>query len=106
GTGARVGVAEEYRYGGTCVIRGCVPKKLFVYASHFPDEFEDAGGFGWTAGPATFDWATLRDNVQREVTRISGVYVDVLDRAGAQHFQSRAVLEGPTPCAFWPRAAP
>ncbi|MGB0087185.1 MAG: glutathione-disulfide reductase [Rhodomicrobiaceae bacterium] len=93
GTGARVAIAEEYRYGGTCVIRGCVPKKLFVYASQFLDEFEDAAGFGWTVFGAHFDWPTLRDNVQREVSRLSGVYVGVLDRAGAEHFLSRAVLE-------------
>ena len=93
GMGARVAIAEEYRYGGTCVIRGCVPKKLFVYASQFRDEFEDAAGFGWTVDGAHFDWPTLRDNVQREVSRLSGVYVGVLDRAGAEHFQSRAVLE-------------
>jgi glutathione reductase (NADPH) len=91
--GARVGIAEEYRYGGTCVIRGCVPKKLFVYASHFRDEFDDAHGYGWTTGPASFDWPALRDNVQREVSRLSGIYIDVLDKAGAEHFQSRAVLE-------------
>src|SRR5687767_15934703 len=70
GTGARVAIAEEYRVGGTCVIRGCVPKKLFVYASHFPEEFADAKGFGWTV-EGTFDWPTLRDNVQREVGRLS-----------------------------------
>ncbi len=93
GMGVRVGIAEEYRYGGTCVIRGCVPKKLFVYASRFRDEFEDAAGFGWTVDDTHFDWPTLRDNVQREVSRLSGVYVNVLDRAGAEHFQSRAVLE-------------
>jgi glutathione reductase (NADPH) len=57
--GARVALAEEYRYGGTCVIRGCVPKKLLVYASHFPEVFEDARGFGWSVGEASFDWATM-----------------------------------------------
>jgi glutathione reductase (NADPH) len=93
GTGARVGIAEEYRYGGTCVIRGCVPKKLFVYASHFADEFADARGFGWSVGETHFDWPTLRDNVQQEVMRISGVYEGVLQRVGAERFHSRAILE-------------
>jgi glutathione reductase (NADPH) len=91
--GARVGIAEEYRYGGTCVIRGCVPKKLFVYASHFHEEFQDAAAFGWSVEGATFDWPTLRDNVQREVSRLSGIYVSLLDGAGVAHFQSRAVLD-------------
>ncbi len=95
GTGARVAMAEEYRVGGTCVIRGCVPKKLFVYASHFPDEFVDSKGFGWTIDRATFDWPTLRDNVQREVARLSGIYTANLARAGAEIIESRAVLEDP-----------
>ena len=94
GTGARVAIAEEYRVGGTCVIRGCVPKKLFVYASHFPEEFADARGFGWTVD-GTFDWPTLRDNVQREVARLSGIYTANLARAGAELLESRAVLEDP-----------
>lgn len=92
-TGARVGIAEEYRYGGTCVIRGCVPKKLFVYASHFRDEFEDAKGFGWTVNAASFDWPALRDAVQSEVGRLSSIYVNLLDGSGVEHFQSRAILD-------------
>jgi glutathione reductase (NADPH) len=92
-TGARVGIAEEYRYGGTCVIRGCVPKKLLVYASHYRDEFEDAAAYGWTLGGASFDWTALRDNVQREVGRLSGAYESLLDGAGVERFQSRAVLD-------------
>jgi glutathione reductase (NADPH) len=92
-TGARVGIAEEYRYGGTCVIRGCVPKKLLVYASHYRDEFEDAAAYGWTVGGASFDWTALRDNVQREVGRLSGAYESLLDGAGVERFQSRAVLD-------------
>ena len=95
GTGARVAIAEEYRVGGTCVIRGCVPKKLFVYASHFPEEFADAKGFGWTVEGAAFDWPALRDNVQREVARLSGIYTANLARAGAELIESRAVLEDP-----------
>jgi glutathione reductase (NADPH) len=95
GSGARVAIAEEYRVGGTCVIRGCVPKKLLVYASHFPDEFADAKGFGWTLEGASFDWPALRDNVQREVARLSDIYAANLERAGAELIQSRAVLEDP-----------
>ena len=71
--GARVAIAEEYRIGGTCVIRGCVPKKLLVYGAEFAQNFADAKGYGWTVGNAVFDWATLRDNVQKEVTRLSGL---------------------------------
>jgi glutathione reductase (NADPH) len=93
GTGARVGIAEEYRYGGTCVIRGCVPKKLFVYASHFADAFEDARAYGWSAGEPRFDWPALRDAVQTEVGRLSGIYENMLERAGAEHLHSRAILE-------------
>lgn len=95
GTGARVAIAEEHRVGGTCVIRGCVPKKLFVYASHFPDEFADAKGFGWSIERASFDWPNLRDNVQREVGRLSAIYAGNLERAGAELIKSRAVLEDP-----------
>jgi glutathione reductase (NADPH) len=95
GTGARVAMAEEYRVGGTCVIRGCVPKKLFVYASHFPEEFADAKGFGWSVERASFDWPTLRDNVQREIARLSAIYTANVARTGAEIFESRAVLEDP-----------
>src|SRR5690349_6235500 len=70
GHGARVMVAEEYRMGGTCVIRGCVPKKLLVYASRFADEFEDAAGYGWTLAEPTFDWSTLIANKDREIARL------------------------------------
>jgi glutathione reductase (NADPH) len=91
--GARVGIAEEYRYGGTCVIRGCVPKKLLVYASHFRHEFEDAKGFGWSVENASFDWPALRDTVQSEVSRLSSIYVNLLDGSGTEHFQSRAILD-------------
>ena len=72
GHGARVAVAEEYRYGGTCVIRGCVPKKLFVYASRFSEEFEDAAGFGWTVGERTFDWERLVDAKDRDLFLAAG----------------------------------
>ena len=90
--GARVAIAEEYRIGGTCVIRGCVPKKLLVYGAEFAQNFADAKGFGWTVGNAAFDWATLRDNVQKEVTRLSGIYTSNLHKAGVTPFEERAEL--------------
>ncbi len=93
--GARVAIAEEYRIGGTCVIRGCVPKKLLVYASEFTQSFKDAAGFGWSVENARFDWPTLRDNVQAEVTRLSGLYRKNLDAAGVTIFEQRAVVAGP-----------
>jgi glutathione reductase (NADPH) len=95
GYGARVAIAEEDRYGGTCVIRGCVPKKLFVYASRFGDEFEDARGFGWTTGDASFDWATLVANKDREIERISRVYEGNLKAKGVATLDTHAVLDGP-----------
>ncbi len=79
GHGARVAVAEEFRVGGTCVIRGCVPKKLLVYGSHFAEDLEDAARFGWTITGKRFDWATLRDNVAAEVDRLNGLYQNTLD---------------------------
>jgi glutathione reductase (NADPH) len=91
--GKRVAIAEEYRFGGTCVIRGCVPKKLFVYASQFPEHFEDAVGYGWTVGESRFDWPTLVANKDREIARLEGLYRSGLERAGAQIIESRAVLE-------------
>lgn len=93
--GAKVAVAEEYRYGGTCVIRGCVPKKLLVYASRFRDEFEDAQGFGWSLAEPTFDWGTLIAAKDKEIARLEVVYKRNLERAGVTTFDSRAVLEGP-----------
>src|ERR1700694_215621 len=72
GHGAKVMVAEEYRMGGTCVIRGCVPKKLFVIGSHIRHEIEDAAGFGWTVGHVAFDWPTPGVNKGREVARVGG----------------------------------
>ena len=90
--GKRVAIAEEYRFGGTCVIRGCVPKKLFVYASQFSEHFADAAGYGWSVPPATFDWPTLIANKDREIDRLEGVYRRGLDNAGAEIFNSRAEL--------------
>lgn len=92
GLGKRVGIAEEYRFGGTCVIRGCVPKKLFVYASQFPESFEDAAGFGWTVPAATFDWPTLIANKDREIARLEKLYQTGVANAGGQTIQSRATL--------------
>ena len=82
--GARVAIAEEYRIGGTCVIRGCVPKKLLVYGAEFAQHLADAPGYGWTVGDASFNWPTLRDNVQKEVTRLSGIYT-IESREGRRH---------------------
>ena len=93
--GNRVGIAEESRYGGTCVIRGCVPKKLYVYASTFPEAFEDAAGYGWSVGEVSFDWPTLRDNKEREITRLEGLYRKGLESNGVEVFATRAVLRGP-----------
>jgi len=91
--GARVMIAEEHRVGGTCVIRGCVPKKLLVYASRFSDEFEDAAGFGWTVPEPTFHWPALIDNVHREVARLEAAYTATLERFNVTLAKSRAVLE-------------
>jgi glutathione reductase (NADPH) len=93
GYGARVMIAEEYRVGGTCVIRGCVPKKLLVYASRFSEEFEDAAGYGWTVPEPTFHWPTLIANVDREVTRLEAAYTSTLERYKVALVKSRAVLE-------------
>ncbi len=93
GHGARVMIAEEYRMGGTCVIRGCVPKKLLVYASHFHQEFEDAAGFGWTVAPPTFDWATLIANKDKEIARLEAAYTVNVEKSGARVLKTRAVLE-------------
>jgi glutathione reductase (NADPH) len=93
--GARVMVAEEYRLGGTCVIRGCVPKKLLVYASRFHGEFEDAAGFGWTVPQASFDWATLIANKDREIARLEAAYGATLNKAGVKIAKTRAVIADP-----------
>ncbi|HEY7246312.1 MAG TPA: glutathione-disulfide reductase [Xanthobacteraceae bacterium] len=93
GYGARVMVAEEYRVGGTCVIRGCVPKKLLVYASRFADDFEDAAGYGWTVEKPVFSWTNLIANKDREIARLEAAYVTTLDRAKVVLTRSRAVIE-------------
>jgi glutathione reductase (NADPH) len=94
-SGARVAVAEEYRVGGTCVIRGCVPKKFMVYASEFPHIAHIAEGYGWSASGATFDWNRFREAKDREIARLSGLYVANLTRSGAEILEGRAVLTGP-----------
>ncbi|CAK9039474.1 Glutathione reductase (GR) (GRase) [Durusdinium trenchii] len=91
--GARVGVAEEYRVGGTCVIRGCVPKKFLVYASEYGHGFKDAEGYGWSAENVSFDWSKLIQNKDDEIDRLNGIYIRNLKNAGAEIFQSRAVLK-------------
>jgi glutathione reductase (NADPH) len=93
GHGARVMIAEEYRMGGTCVIRGCVPKKLLVYASHIHQDIEDAAGFGWTIPPATFDWPTLIANKDKEIARLEAAYTTNVEKAGARVVKTRAVFE-------------
>jgi len=93
GYGAKVMAAEEYRVGGTCVIRGCVPKKLMVYASRFADEFHDAAGFGWNIGEPSFDWATLIRNKDREIGRLEEIYRANLEKAGVELVNSRAEIE-------------
>lgn len=93
--GARVAVAEEYRVGGTCVIRGCVPKKLLVYGSHFAEDLADAKRFGWNTEGASFDWSTLRDNVAAEVDRLEGLYGGIFTSNNVEIFHERAVVSGP-----------
>jgi glutathione reductase (NADPH) len=91
--GARVMIAEEYRIGGTCVIRGCVPKKILVYASRFADEFEDAAAFGWTLQRPSFDWPHLIANKDREIARLEAAYVTTLERNKVKIARTRAVIE-------------
>ncbi len=93
--GAKVGLAEEFRYGGTCVIRGCVPKKLLVYASSFSQNFADAAGFGWEVGETRFDWPRLRAAKEAEITRLEGIYQRNLESAGVTLFHQHAVVASP-----------
>jgi len=92
GHGAKVAIAEEYRFGGTCVIRGCVPKKLLVYASHFHAEHAEAAAYGWDTGPATFSWPRLIANKDREIARLEGLYRSGQESAGVTIFDCRAIL--------------
>jgi len=93
--GAKVAIAEEHRIGGTCVIRGCVPKKLLVYGAHFAEDLEDARRFGWHVEGKKFDWPTLRDNVLAEVTRLSGIYTQTLENNYVTVLPERAIVTGP-----------
>jgi glutathione reductase (NADPH) len=92
--GARVAAAEEYRVGGTCVIRGCVPKKMLVYGAHFAEDLEDAKQFGWDIEGKSFDWVRLRDIVQRDVTRLEGLYGETLSNHDVTVFEERAEITG------------
>src|SRR4051812_48410552 len=94
--GARVAIAEEYKVGGTCVIRGCVPKKLLVYGAHFAEDLNDAAMFGWDVPTKKFDWPVLRDNVLAEVTRIEGAYTETLTNHDVTIFHDRAEITGPS----------
>ena len=91
--GAKVALAEEDRMGGTCVIRGCIPKKLFVYASHFAEDIHDSAGYGWNVGNPTFDWPTLIANKDKEIARLEGLYRKNVEAAGVTIFGDRAVFE-------------
>jgi len=93
--GKKVAVAEEYRPGGTCVIRGCVPKKYLVYGAEFGKAIKESSGYGWTADNVSFDWTVLRDEIQTEVSRLSKIYEGVLERNGAELISERATLAGP-----------
>src|SRR4051812_29475606 len=94
-SGAKVLVAEEHRVGGTCVIRGCVPKKFMVYASEFPEHFETARGYGWEVGETTFDWPRFLRAKDDEIARLSGIYVRNLQNAGAELVHARARVKDP-----------
>ena len=93
--GAKVAVAEEHKVGGTCVIRGCVPKKLLVYGAHFAEDLQDARRFGWDVPKCEFDWAVLRDNVLAEVTRIEAAYATMLENSRVETILQRATITGP-----------
>ena len=93
--GLRVGIAESQYLGGTCVNVGCVPKKLFVYASAFSEEFKTAKGFGWDVGHSNFDWKTLRENKDTEIKRLNGIYGSLLDGAGVELHEGRAAIIDP-----------
>ncbi|WP_057882959.1 glutathione-disulfide reductase [Tsuneonella troitsensis] len=93
--GAKVAVAEEYRVGGTCVIRGCVPKKMLVYGAHFAEDLEDAQAFGWTIDAPKFDWKVLRDNVLKDVDRLNDAYTTTLNNNKVEIILERATLTGP-----------
>jgi glutathione reductase (NADPH) len=93
--GAKVAVAEEYRVGGTCVIRGCVPKKMLVYGAHFAEDIVDAARFGWEIDGCRFNWSTLRDHVLADVKRLEGLYRNTLESHGVEIVEARATVTGP-----------
>ena len=93
--GAKVAVAEEHRVGGTCVIRGCVPKKMFVYGAHFAEDLQDAKNFGWSVENCKFDWTVLRDNVLADVDRLNGLYTQTLENHKVEIVPQRATVSGP-----------
>ena len=95
GLGAKVAVAEDREVGGTCVNVGCVPKKLFVYASHFMEEFHQANGYGWKVDGYSFDWQKLLDNKNKEILRLNDIYRGILERAGVELINARAEVIGP-----------
>src|ERR1700759_3836824 len=90
--GAKVAIAEEHKVGGTCVIRGCVPKKLLVYGAHFAEDLADARRFGWDVPECRFDWPTLRDNVLSEVARLEGLYTETLERHAVEIVREKAKI--------------
>ena len=91
--GAKVATAEDKFMGGTCVNVGCIPKKLFVYASHYKDDFEEARGYGWQPNTAEFEWNTLLANKNQEIARLNGIYEGLLRNAGVTHFSGRARIK-------------
>ena len=93
--GARVAICEESRVGGTCVIRGCVPKKLLVYGAHFADDFEDARSYGWTLGKPDFDWGELIERKNVEIDRLNGIYKRILRENDVTLMEDRGVIVGP-----------
>ena len=95
GFGAKVAIAEERYLGGTCVNVGCIPKKLFVYAAHFAEDFHDAAGYGWQVSETNFDWNTLLNNKNNEIKRLNGIYANLLKRNNVVLYDGRAVLTGP-----------
>src|SRR5512138_516863 len=103
GDGAKVAIIEEHRIGGTCVIRGCVPKKLLVYGAQFAEDLEDAQRFGWRIENPQFDWPTLRDTVLAEVTRLSGLYTQTLNNHKVEILQGHAMIKGPSEVAVGDR---
>ena len=94
-TGARVAIVENLRFGGTCVMRGCVPKKLLVYAGHFADDFEDSGGYGWENVNPGFDWPALIEAKNKELYRLEAVYHRILGEAGVEEVFATATVADP-----------